>query len=176
MKEIEIKILEINRKEIEKKLIALGAKKIFNGEIDALFFDFKDKSLRKIGNTLRLRKEGNKTILTFKKPIEKKRAKIKEELEIEVSGFDTMKIILESLGFCVWKRMKKHRTSYELKRVHFEFDTYKEKYKFIPEFLEIEAKDIETIYGFVRLLGFKNEDCKPWSSQDLIKYYSQSKK
>jgi hypothetical protein len=46
MEEIEVKILEVNRKELEKKLIKLGAKKTFEGEISATFFDFKDRSIK----------------------------------------------------------------------------------------------------------------------------------
>lgn len=173
MKEIEIKILEINRKKVEEKLLSLGAEKIFDGKMNAYFFDFKDGSLRKFGLILRLREEGNKIILTFKKPIEKEKAKIKEELEIEVSNFDITKAILESLGLQVWRIAKKHRVTYSLKEVHFELDKYGEEYDFIPEFLEIEAKNLENIYKFVELLGFDKEECKPWSLKDLVKHYSK---
>lgn len=173
MREIEVKILEIDRKKVESKLISLGAKKIFDGEIDAYFFDFKDDSLRKSDLMLRLRKEERKIVLTFKKPIKENGAKILEESEIEVSDFDTTKIILNSLGLQVWKRAKKHRTTYSLGDTHFELDKYIEDYNFIPEFLEIEAKNIDDIHKFIEALGFKKSDCKPWTLQDLIKYYSK---
>jgi len=161
MKEIEVKILNINRKEIEKKLISLGAKKIFDGKIEAEFFDFENNSLQKSDIILRLRKEEEKIFLTFKKLIEKKDIKIEEELEVEVSDFEISKEILKSLGFKIWKTAQKHRTSYSLENVHFEFDNYLGDYEFIPEFLEIEAKSIEEIYKFVKILGFEKSDCKP---------------
>ena len=47
MEEHEVKILEVNRKEVEKKLIKLGAKKIFDGNLQTIFFDFNDKSILK---------------------------------------------------------------------------------------------------------------------------------
>ena len=38
---------------------------------------------------------------------------------------------------------------------------------------EIEAKDLETIHKFSKLLGFSEGDHRPWSSTDLIKHYSK---
>ena len=39
MKEVEVKILDVNRKKVEDKLISLGAKKIFDDEMYAILFD-----------------------------------------------------------------------------------------------------------------------------------------
>jgi adenylate cyclase class 2 len=175
MKEIEVKILGIDKEEIEKKLVGLGARKIFDGKIDALHFDFKDNSLRKKGDPLRLRKFGSKNFLTFKKKISKEKAKIKEETEIEVSDFEDTKKILGILGLNVCRRVKKHRISYGLEGTRFELDTYEAEYNFVPSFLEIEAKDVETIYKFAKILGFSETDCKPWSTSDVIKYYQDKK-
>jgi len=173
MEEIEVKILDINRKELEKKLISLGAKKIFEGEIYASFFDYKDNSIRKKNNTMRLRKEGNKTVLTYKKPVKHESIKIRKEYETEVSDFKTAKKILESLGLKEWKILKKRRISYKLNNVRFEFDKHIDQYSYVPEFLEIEAKSIEDIYKYAKLLGYKEEDCKPWTIMNLEKYYSK---
>ena len=60
MQEIEVKILEINRKRIEKKPKEINAKKIFDGTIETLFYDFKDESIIKAKNVMRLRREKNK--------------------------------------------------------------------------------------------------------------------
>ena len=173
MIETEVKILEIDRKEVEDKLISIGAKKVFDDKVNASFFDFEDGSLKKSGTVLRLRTEGKKAVLTLKEPIKKGEAKIKEESEIEVSDLGTTKKILESLGLRVWRVAKKHRTTYSLEGVHFELDNYIEENDFIPEFLEIEAKTLEEIYKFVEALGFSKEDCKPWSLKDLVKHYSK---
>ena len=67
MKEIEAKILEVNSQNIEEKLTSLGAKKIFDENIQTFFFDFKDGTIINAKNVLRLRKEQNKTEITFKK-------------------------------------------------------------------------------------------------------------
>ncbi|MBU0536189.1 MAG: CYTH domain-containing protein, partial [Nanoarchaeota archaeon] len=148
MIEAEVKILEIDRKDIEKKLLSTGAKKVFDDEIDAFFFDFDDSRIKKDHNHLRLRKEGDKATLTFKVHLSNKGAKVCEEYETEVSDFDSMKSILESIGLKVFRRMVKNRISYKLEGVSFEIDKYKGEYESIPEFLEIEAEDLKTIYKY----------------------------
>ena len=172
MKEIEIKILGIDRKAVEERLVRLGAKKILDGEIHALYYDFADAALKNSGCALRLRLEGAKSVLCLKKFVESKEAKIREEHELEVSDFNTMKYLLEGLGLKVWLEMKKHRTSYELRGVHVEIDEYHDAYNYIPGFLEIEGPDIETIYACAKLLGFTENDCKPWDILQVAEYYS----
>jgi len=155
-----------------ERLISLGAEKVFDDEIHALYYDFPDNSIRRKGCTLRLRREGEKSVFTLKKDLESTEAKIREEHEIEVSDFAGMKRLLETLGMNAWLDMKKHRTSYKLKGVRFEIDAYHDAYSYIPQFLEIEGHDIETIYAYAELLGFKKNDCKPWDILQVAAYYS----
>jgi predicted adenylyl cyclase CyaB len=171
-KEIEIKILGIDRSSLEEKLVSLGAEKVFDDEIHALYYDFPDDAIRRKGCALRLRREGEKSVFTLKKDLESREAKIREEYEIEVSDFAGMKHLLETLGMNVWLDVKKHRTSYELKGVRFEIDAYHDAYSYIPQFLEIEGHNIETIYAYAELLGFKKNDCKPWDIIQVAAYYS----
>ena len=171
-KEIEIKILGIDRNAIEEKLISLGAKKIFDDEIYALYYDFSDHAIKRKGCTLRLRREGEKSVFTLKKDIESAEAKIREEHEIEVSDFTEMKYLMETLGLNAWLEVTKHRTSYEFRGVHFELDAYQDAYSYIPLFLEIEGHDIETIYASAELLGFTKNDCKPWDILQVAAYYA----
>jgi len=173
MKEIEIKILGIDRTSVEEKLVFLGAKKVFDDEIHALYYDYPDNSMKNKGCTLRLRREGPKSVLSLKKDIESREAKVTEEHELEVSDFSGMKYLLETLGLNAWLDMKKHRTSYELKGVHFEIDAYHEPYHYIPQFLEIEGPDIESVYACAELLGFNRADCRPWNILQVASYYSE---
>lgn len=175
MTEIEVKILEINRDSVEKKLIALGARKIFDDEIHAIYYDLQDNGLKKTGKALRLRKEGKETILTLKLHGENALAKEREEHEVEVSRFEEMRTILEYLGYTQWLEMKKHRTSYELEGTHVELDHYSGQHDYIPEFLEIEGRDFETICSCAEALGFSRLDCRPWDVTELIEYYAHNK-
>jgi len=173
MKEIEIKILGIDKTAVEEKLVSLGAIKVFDDEIHALYYDFPDKAIRNSGRTLRLRREGSKAVLSLKKDIENREAKVREEHEIEVSDFSGMKYLLESIGLNAWLEIKKHRTSYELQGVYFEIDAYHDTYSYIPQFLEIEGDDIESIYASAELLGFTRSACKPWDILQVASYYSE---
>jgi adenylate cyclase class 2 len=175
MTEIEVKILEINRESVEKKLLALGGRKTFDDDIHAIYYDLQDNSLKKAGKTLRLRKEGEKTILTLKLYVENALAKERAEYEIEVCRFDDMRTILEGLGYTPWLEMRKHRTSYKLDSTHVELDHYYGPHDYIPEFLEIEGRDIETIYRCAETLGFSRHDCRPWDVSELMRYYAHKK-
>ncbi len=173
MKETEVKIFNINKEEIEEKLISLGAKKVFDDEVESLYFDFPNNSIRDRKQTLRLRKMGNKAFLTFKNTISNDSAKIRDEVEIEVSDFEKTRNILKALGLSEWLKTRKHRTSYKLKDARFEIDKYYDEYDFIPEFLEIETDNVKTLYKYVELLGFKREDCKPWTILDFIRQHNK---
>lgn len=176
MYETEIKILEIDRKSTIEKLISLGARKIFDDDIHAIYYDTPDRLVRHRRGTFRLRREGAKSVLTFKSHVDDKVAKIREETEVTVSDFDAMRSILHSIGFSPWLEMRKHRTTYELSGVHFELDRYVGEFGFIPEFLEIEGPDIEAVYAGAAALGFPKEACKPWDALQVAEHYSSRAK
>ncbi|MGD0160073.1 MAG: class IV adenylate cyclase [Candidatus Bathyarchaeia archaeon] len=173
MEEIEVKILNVDGRQVEEKLIRLGAKKVFDGEIESLFFDFEDSAMSKAKNVVRLRREDNKTILTFKKFLSNKAVKDVEEIGVVVSDMAKAKKILEFLGLSTTSSTKKDRLSYSLGQVHFDIDKYKGEHAYIPEFLEIEAEDADTIHKYAKLLGFSIKDCLPWSTEELVSYYSR---
>ncbi len=172
MEEIEVKVLEVNRLKVEKILANLGAKKVFDGKIETLFFDFKKGTIIKKKNVLRLRKKQNKIELTYKKVHFTSKAKTAVEYSVSVSSLETMEKILMNLGLSVIESMQKQRVSYKLDNVHFDFDRYSGNYGFIPEFLEIEAENTDLVYKYAALLGFKEKDCLPWSTTELIEHYS----
>ena len=175
MRELEVKILEVNGDRIEEILANLGAKRVFDGKIETLLFDFKDGAIAKAKNVLRLRNEKNKAELTYKKVLDNKEVKVAEEYSVEVSDLERMKKILEHLGLSVVESMQKHRVSYSLDCLHFDIDRYTGDYSYIPELLEIEAENIDLIHKYAEILGFKAKDCLPWSTNDLIHYYSSKK-
>jgi predicted adenylyl cyclase CyaB len=175
MKETEVKILEIDKKKIEQTLKEKGAEKVFDGEIQTLFFDFRDGRIVKAKDVLRLRREEEKIELTYKKVRFTQTTKIAEEYSVEVSNLETMRKILENLGLSITESMEKHRVSYTLDHVRFDIDRYFGSYDFIPEFMEIEAENTASIHKYAALLGFKKEECLPWSTVELIQHYSRNK-
>jgi adenylate cyclase class 2 len=172
-KEIEVKILEVNREKIEQTLKTLGAKKVFDGIIRTVFFDYVDGRIAAAKNVLRLRSKGGKTELTFKKVFSSTDVKTAEEYSMEVSSSEMACKILQNLGLAAIESMDKHRISYKLADANFDFDRYLGDYSYIPEFLEIEADNIEKIHSYAKQIGYKPQDCKPWSTSDLVNQYKK---
>jgi predicted adenylyl cyclase CyaB len=173
MKEVEVKILEIDRGMIERRLDSLGASKTFEGDVETVFFDFPGNPIANANNLLRLRKIGDKTELTFKKFIANESAKVRDEYEVLVSDFETMYFLLESLGLVAAQRMKKHRISYVLQSgVRVDLDRYMGEFSQIPDLMEVEAQDTATLHSHIKLLGFKPEEGKSWTTFDLVDHYS----
>jgi adenylate cyclase class 2 len=169
MKEIEVKILEIDVEEIEKKLKKMEAEKVFEGEVVSIYFDFPDKLLEREGKILRLRQKGDKVILTYKELISKDEAKIMDEYELEVNDFESMKKMFEGVGLFPLYEFNKHRTTYKLNNTNFEID----KYPDIPAFLEIESPDLKTINDMVSKLGFSKEEVNSYSIKEVLEYYDK---
>lgn len=172
MKETEVKVLNVDKKKTIEIISRFGAEKIFEGEIKTTFFDFEDARISKAKNVLRLRQAGQSSQLTFNPILSKQSAKEAEEYEGEVSDLQTMKKILESLGLSETGNIQKHRTSYRLNNVKFDIDTHENEFSYVPPYLEIEAENIDLIYKYTELLGYSAKDCLPWSTEDVINYYS----
>jgi adenylate cyclase, class 2 len=173
MLEIEIKILNQKHKDLEPKLLKLGAKKIFEGLLEATIYDDINHSIKNSKNTLRLRKEGDTTVLCFKEFVPNETLKIAKETEIEVSDINKTKEILNKLGFFEQITSKKYRVSYEFEDVKVEFDKYLGDLDIIPEFLEIESESEEKINQMITLLGFTKKDTTKMNAKELIEFYKK---
>jgi predicted adenylyl cyclase CyaB len=170
MKEIEVKVLEINKKSVAEKIIGHGGVKIFDGDITTSFLDYQDNRIHLRKDVLRLRKENDSAELTYKKVHFDKTVKVAEETSVRISSLESALLILQNLGLTVKEKMEKHRTSFELYEVRIDIDQYYGNYAFIPEFLELEGPEL-AIGKVATLLGFQEKDCLPWSTDELIKYY-----
>jgi len=171
MKEIEIKILDINVEEIRTKLLSLGAEKTFEGDIHAVFFDSPRNKLKNQGNTLRVRKIGEKTELCFKGKKEEGPFKIRPEIEVITNNFSNTLKILEHSGFIKSKGRRKIRESYQLNNVKFDIDFNVG----IPAYLEIEAANEKIVEKYVKKLGFSMAEISNLSSGEVIKLYNEQK-
>jgi adenylate cyclase class IV len=155
---------------------SLGATKTFDGDEETLFFDFPGSPIAKEKDLLRLRKIDEKTVLAFKEFVNSETAKVREEHEVSVSGFEPMRLIPESLGLCSTHWMEKRRTSYVLKGgVTVDIERYTGEFSHIPDLVEIEGGYITIIRSFAKLLRFQPEECKSRTTFDLIDHYSEKK-
>ncbi|MBN2141896.1 class IV adenylate cyclase [Candidatus Woesearchaeota archaeon] len=169
MEEVEVKFLDIDKKAVIAKLEALGAEKVFEGEIIPSFFDYPGDPLRAKDQILRLRKKGDETELAFKQKKNYPEAKVAEETELNVDDFEIMKKILLKLGMVEVVRHPKHRISYRLDGAQYEID----EYDGIPAYIEIETSSIETLKKAVEKIGFHMKDSKPWSGRQLLRHYKK---
>jgi adenylate cyclase, class 2 len=169
MKEIEVKILEIDKEKILEQLLAFGAVKVAEGEIYSTFFDFSDGTLKKNKKSLRLRNHNNRKFMTYKAHISQVGTKQEEEFEVDVSSLDEMENILKNIGIDRVDELKGKRTSYKLGKISFEFD----EYDGIPSYMEIEAQSEEEINAWVQKLGINKEKVTPWGSRELFAHYGK---
>lgn len=167
MEEIEVKVIDIDKKATVAKLLEMGAKKVFDANMHNIRYDFEDGSLQKDEALLGLRKKGDKKIITYKKMIEQGKARIMAEIETEIDDFESMDGILKAIKLKPIEEFDKHRTSYKLNGILFEIDEYKE----FPAFMEIEAPDIDTIYDYARKLGIDEKKIKNWTTTELFEHY-----
>lgn len=145
-KEIEVRILEIEQEQIEKKLQSLGA--IKKGEFfqRRYVYDLKPTTL---GKWLRLRTNGIKTTLTYKDVTNKKIDGTKE-IEIEVSDFSKTHLLLEKIGYIPRNYQENKRVTYYLEDVEIDLDFW----PLLPCYIEIEGKSIEKVEETVAKLGY----------------------
>ena len=157
--EIEVKFYPTDIDHVRNSIIELGADclgRVFETNIR---FEDANKNLIKKGSLLRLRKD-KKTRLTFKsKPHDKGRQfKIFRELEVTVSDFSTMNMILESLGYYKEQVYEKWRETFVLNSTEFCIDTMP-----FGNFLEIEGEK-EKIKPLADRIGLK------WEKRIILSY------
>lgn len=142
--EYEVRVLEIDKDKLIKKLENLGAKKIADFDYKRRIFNFNPVTDKK---WIRLRTDGNKTSLTIK---ELKSLEIDgtKEMEIEVSDFEETNNILNELGYYSHTYQENKRTRYVLNDVELDIDTW----PYIPTYLEIEGKDEQAVRDMIKLL------------------------
>lgn len=169
MKEIEVKILDIDPEKEAAKLVALGAKKDFEGPIIAHYLDTASDELWARGDVLRVRRRGDIIELTLKKKISgRSDIKMREEYEVQVSDFEAIKAIFAQLGFTLRSfKEDKYRISYKLDDTHVEIETVDG----VPPYIEIEAPSTDRLEQVVRQLGYGMKDTVPWTAGEVRKYY-----
>lgn len=171
MEEIEAKFLDINPDEIQKKLGKIGAKKVGEYFYRRRVFDYPDFRLDKQGAWIRVRDEGDKITLNFKK-----RLGIKthdgttsddsmEEIEIIVSDFDRTVAFLLAVGFIEKFYQETKRVRWMKGDIEFDIDTWPK----LKPYLEIEAPSWEKIDEAIKILGLNPENKKIFSTNQIYK-------
>lgn len=176
MLEKEIKILEIQKEEIEKKLLELWATKTFDWFIHDIYYDFPEwKSLKLEDNKrlFRVRKKWEEHLYTIKRKRNKKKEwwekwlKVADEWENTITNVESFTKVLEKYWMTKIREKMKHRTSYKINDIEFDIDDY----EYIPTLLEIEAPENTDIKKYIKLLWLENHIQKKFWSRKLYDYY-----
>jgi adenylate cyclase, class 2 len=157
--EIEVKFYLSDVERIQRRILALGAEskgRVFENNVR---YEDENNTLIRKKSLLRLRRDA-KTILTFKSspPIAGTEFKVFNELEVEVSDFETMNRILENLGLHPEQLYEKWRETLILDQTGFYLDTMP-----YGTFLEIEGSE-EDIRTYAAGLGLN------WQKRILLNY------
>ena len=113
MLEREIKLRFASAAEARSAVLATGATAHRERRFqDDALFDTDDGALSGQRSTIRLRREGARSVLTFKGPVLPGPVKIREELETAVADGAVMQLVLERLGLSPWFRYQKYREEF----------------------------------------------------------------
>ncbi|MBI2436879.1 MAG: class IV adenylate cyclase [Candidatus Magasanikbacteria bacterium] len=165
--EIEIKILDIDTDAIEQKLAELGAIRQWRKLIVEKAYDFPDKKIRDNNELCRIRSVGDTVEFVYKYAEDRHDGfRSAEELQVEVTDFETLEQILTRLGLSSFRHREKYRTSWKYGDTHIEIDEYPS----IPAYLEIEGgkKDIEDL---VLKLGYTMADTTTMTGSQTYRHY-----
>jgi adenylate cyclase class 2 len=149
--EVEVKYLITDPLSIRNSIIDAGWPSMGRHFETNLRFDNADRGLLGKKQLLRLRSDV-KTTLTFKSkaPVDVPGYKVQRELEVTVSDFDTMKAIIEALGFCKEQVYEKWRETFRAGNAEICLDEMP-----FASFIEIEGTKTE-IDAISETLGFKS--------------------
>ena len=163
MNDIEVRFLNINSKELQKKLVDLGAKKISDEMLEEWLFSKPEWKV--FSGRVRVRKQGEKVEVAYK---ETKQETSKGNLEIEfvVSNVKSALYFLEKLGLTNPRHQQKRRVHYVINNVSVDIDFWPR----IPPFVEIEAASLKQVKTIAGQLGF---DMKDSCELDAFQVYKQ---
>ena len=172
-KEIEVKVLNVDLKDMENKLIKLNAKLISEEYQRNIIFDTKEPSRKLDTNTyLRIREVknliSNKTDikLTLKENIGKKSLRENIETTTKIDNIESMVYILENLGYEVVEDGKKYRKSYLYENIRFDLDIWDKNIYPYP-YMEIEVKEPEDLDKAIKLLDINEANISTKSIMEL---------
>lgn len=148
MIEQEVKLQFPHVEAARQAVTAAGGRLVLSSRlIEDRLLDTVDVSLRRSGKTLRVRRDGTDTFITFKGPLLPGVVKSREEIETRVGNAAVIEALLGGLGFHQVFKAQKYREEYDLDRAHVTIDRAP-----VGVFIEIEALP-QRIEEVTRLLG-----------------------
>lgn len=148
--EVEAKFLDVVSEELREKLKQHGAQLI---QPEVLMrrkvFDYQDARLEKIGAWIRVRDEGNKITMSYKRLVDRTFQGTKE-ITLTVDSFDAAGDFLSAAGLDSRSYQETKRETWQLDGCEVTIDTW----PWIPTFVELEAETEKEVEAAAAKLGF----------------------
>lgn len=175
VKELEVKILNIDLDEMEKRIISMGGMLIAKEVQVNTLIDSSERPIKESINAyLRLRETkdliNDKTdfTLTLKKIISTNGLRENIELNSEVENKESVIQIFKELGYDLIDEGYKERKSYELHNARFDLDVWDKK-TYPHPYMEIEVDSQESLDKVIKLLEISEENISTKSIMELKK-------
>lgn len=161
--EYEVRVLEINEKELIKKIEILGGVKKAEYQQKRYVYDLNPAQKNK---WIRLRTNGEYTTLTYKSIINDEIDGTKE-IELKVSSFEIANEFLEKIGFKNKAYQENRRIQYELEGVEIDIDTW----PMIPTYMEVEGNSKENVLNILSKLEVDETKITTVGVEGIYKHY-----
>ncbi|MBS4539257.1 class IV adenylate cyclase [Clostridium sp. D2Q-11] len=173
--ELEVKVLGINKEQMEEKLSKIGAIKVKNEHQKNTIVDTKDNMIEKKHNGyLRVRETTdnvnyNKSIkVTLKKILSEDSYRKNKEIESSIDNPEAILEIFNTLGLETKYIGYKERISYKYNDILFEIDTW-DKDTYPETYMEIEIQKSEDLDRAIELLDLDRKYITTKSISELRK-------
>jgi adenylate cyclase, class 2 len=175
VKEIEVKVLNIDRSLLRAKLRAMGAQYHSSEFQENRMFDYPDRRLylKEDGSYIRIRtvrdlnSESSTHLLTLKKTLSREKYKIAQETETQVEDPEAMEQFLTQLGFERVRSDQKLRETWLWQGLHFELDLWAG----LPAYLEVEGPDEAAVEKGLAELGYTLADSTSMNLNEVLALY-----
>ncbi|MDP2933484.1 MAG: class IV adenylate cyclase [bacterium] len=168
-REIETRYLDIDKEELVKKLVLLGAVDKGEEKLEEIIFHAADRSWVGKSKFVRLRKIKDKVQLTYKTN-PKQAVDSALEVELEESDMDKCSEFLQQVGLKAMRQAEKYRHTFKFGDVAIDIDTWPK----IPVYAEIEGPTVESLKNACYQLGFDWEKRFDGDAREVFKHYGHN--
>ncbi len=160
--EIEAQFLDVDKEAVRKKLTEIGAK-LEKPEVlmKRVIFDLGEHSFA------RVRDEGGKIVMTYKKISDDKSILGTKEVNVEVNNYDDAVLFLKACGLKAKAYQESKRETWKVGEVEICIDTW----PWIPTFIEIEGPSENEVWEVAKMLGFDKTKAKFGSVDTTYQHY-----
>lgn len=173
VKELEVKVLNIDMDEMEEKIIAAGGQLIGKEYQVNTLIDSTDKPIKsyldaylRIRETTDITNKTSTTTLTLKKNIGNDKLRENIEYNVDIEDKESMLKLFSELGFDKTSIGYKERISYKLHGARIDIDKWDSKTYPYP-YMEIEVNDEESLINLVNILEIDNKNISKKSIVEL---------